>query len=396
MSSTTAPTVVVVGGSYSAINAIHSLLKQLPSDYKIISVTPSLQFYHNVAAPRALAKNHVFNTDNSDLFNPILPGLQKYPESRFQLIQGFAVAVDPAKNTVTVRPVKDTDTDLGTEERERLTVTYTHLVIATGASSTDNWPFKSLGTRAQTEKAMRETLVKVEAANSIVVSGGGPTGVEFTGELATYWPEKKVTIVYPDHLPLPGLGTRDDVGGTAKKTLRQLGVETVGDTKVVRVVQGEDGRMDVVLSTGETLKADLHIPCYGLVPNTGFLPKDMLDNTGSVRVTKQLNATEHANIWAVGDAAGVKDKKVITAAPMVKTAVTNIVATVYGKGAAAFSEYEDKETPLLVPIGSKFGNGTGLLFGWKTWGVLVWLVKGRHFFVPKAKSAAVGDTVFGG
>jgi NADH dehydrogenase FAD-containing subunit len=389
MSSTT---VVVVGGSFAAINAIHSLLKQLPSDYKIISVTPSLQFYHNIASPRALAKNHVFNTDNSDLFNPILPGLQKYPESRFQLVQGFAVAVDPAQNTVTVRPVKDTDLDTK-EEKERLTVTYTHLVIATGANSTDNWPFKPLGTRAQTEKAMRETLVKVEAANSIVISGGGPTGVEYAGELATYWPEKKVTIIYPDNLPLPG--TREDVRGIAKKTLQQLGVKTIGGTKVVREVQDGDGGMDVVLSTGETLKADLHVPCYGLVPNTDFLPKDMLDNTGSVRVTKQLNATEHANIWAVGDAAGVKGKMVITAAPMVKTAVTNIVATVEGKGAAAFSEFDDKETPLLVPIGSKFGKGTGHLFGMRTWGVLVWLFKGRHFFVPKAKSVAVGDTVFG-
>jgi len=302
------------------------------------------------------------------------------------------VAVDPATNTLTVRPVKDTD--LGIEEKERLTVTYTHLVVATGANSTDNWPFKALGTRAQTEKAVRETLLKVEAANSIVVSGGGPTGVEFAGELATYWPAKKITIVYPDNLPLPG--TRDDARGAAKKTLQQLGVNTVGDAKVVREVQGEDRRVDVVLSTGETLKADLHIPCYGMVPNTDFLPKDMLDSTGSVRVTKQLHATEHANIWAVGDVAGVKDKKVITAAPMVKTAVTNIVATVEGKGAAAFSEYEEKETPLLVPIGSKFGKGTGILFGWKTWGVFVWLVKGRNFFVPKAKSVAVGDTVFGG
>jgi len=37
---------------------------------------------------------------------------------------------------------------------------------------------------------------KIKSAHSIVIVGGGPTGVELAGERAVYFPAKKVTLVH--------------------------------------------------------------------------------------------------------------------------------------------------------------------------------------------------------
>ncbi|KAI5846187.1 hypothetical protein BZA05DRAFT_407185 [Tricharina praecox] len=387
---TTTPTIVILGASFAGIPTTHKLLRALPSEYKVILVNPSTHIFWNIAAPRAVARDNQFSTDNADVFAPITPGFAAYAEDRFEFIQGKASAVDAATNKVTIKSVDDE----GVEGAERV-VEYAHLVVATGAAGAGAWPFKAVGTHVQTAKALKDCQVKIEAAKTIVLSGAGPTGVETAGEIATLYKGKgkKIILLSSGERCLPMV--REDVGLTAQKLLEGLGVEVHVGVKVTTEVAGDEG-LTLTLSNGETMVTDLHIPTYGITPNTQFLPAELLDESGSVKVSAHMQSTVQANIWAIGDAAAVKQKKTITTKPMLEAAVENILAVVGGKGEEAFKEYKDEETPMVVPVGGGFAMGTGILNKWKVWGVLVWFVKGRKYFVANAKNVALGKVYGGG
>jgi NADH dehydrogenase FAD-containing subunit len=388
MTASDSTTIIVLGASYVGIPTAHRLLRLLPSNYKIILVNPSSHLLWNVATPRAITKAHAFSTDNASLFAPIVPGFSAHPASRFEFIQGKATALDPQSNTVLVT----TQSDDGTPGKER-SLTYTHLIITTGASAHDGWPFKALGSHTETQQALKSKNVAIEAAKSIVLSGGGPTGVETAGEIATLWKgQKKVYLLDSGAGPLPML--REDVRRTAKKQLESLGVVVKVNTRVVKETKEQDGTLTLQLSNGESIAADLHIPTFGLSPNTAFVPAEMLDETRSVKVDTHMRSTEYANVWAAGDAAAVKRKTIVSGTPMMEALVVNVVAVVEGK--EPVKEYKDEPTPMIVPIGGGFAMGTGILFGWKPWGLLVWLLKGRNFFIGNAPNVALGKSLTSG
>lgn len=386
------PIVVVLGAAYSGIPLAHRLIRGLPADYKVILVNPSTHLYWNFAAPRVLTKDNQFSPGNADVFQPILPGFSAHPLTRFEFIQGSATRVDPAANTVVVTTASDDDKPI-----EEKSITYTHLVVATGSSAHDDWPFKSVGTRTATEAAIKDVQIKIEAAKTIVLSGAGATGVETAGEIANLYKGagKKIYILSSNDRLLPTV--RADVGKAAQSQLEALGVIVKLNTRVTEVKEGgPDGAYELVLSGGETIAADLHIPTYGLVPNTGFLPAELLDDTKSVRVNAYMQSSAQPNIWATGDAAGVVVKMNLTTKPMLVVVEHNILAVAGGKGVEAFTDYKEPSTPFIVPIGGAFASGTGLLGGFKVWGVLVWLIKGRNFFVSKAPAVASGKNFSAG
>jgi NADH dehydrogenase FAD-containing subunit len=380
------PTVVILGAAFSGIPTAHKLLRSLPAEYKVILVNPSSQLYWNFAAPRVLAKDDQFSASNAQAFEPILPGFSSYAPTRFEFIQGKATSLDPRANTVVITP----NDDEGTAGADR-SIEYTHLVIATGSSAHDGWPFKSVGSHTQTQRAIAEVHAKVAAAGTIVFSGAGATGVETAGEFATLHKGsgKKIYLLSSADRPLAMV--RADVGKSAQKQLESLGVVVKNGVRVTAETE-KDGVKQLQLSDGETIQADLHIPTFGLAPNTQFVPEQLLDETRSVKVTAHMQSTEFENIWATGDAAGVKHKQSVAVKPMLDALVFNLLAAVKGEDKATFKEYKDEDTPIIVPIGGGFAMGTGLLGSWRVWGFLVWVVKGRSYFIGSAKNVALGKS----
>ena len=67
-------------------------------------------------------------------------------------------------------------------------VPYDFLVIATGTT------FSGPTTKSERIKMFEAEKKKLSAANSVLIIGGGPVGVELAGEIATDFPEKKVSV----------------------------------------------------------------------------------------------------------------------------------------------------------------------------------------------------------
>lgn len=101
-----------------------------------------------------------------------------------------------------------------------------------------------------------------------------------------------------------------DASAKIVQTLKSVGVETVVSTPIDLGVHANDSL--IVHSPPKTLSAhlvdvDLVVNCTGSVPNTQFLPRDLLDARGQVKVNEFLQVS--ANVFAIGDCADVKEPK---------------------------------------------------------------------------------------
>lgn len=394
MSTPATKTVVVLGASYAGIPLSHQILRALPTDWNLILINPSTHIYWNIASVRAVAKDSApgLGPQNSLIHEPFLPGFSQYPSERFTFLQGKATAVNTAISTLTYLPLSDELPDGSAPGAE---IPYGHLIVATGSRAPDSWPFKNASPLPTLLASLSASQAKIAAASSIVIGGGGPTSIETAGEIASFFPTKTVTIVSASEHLLPG-SAPTKVGATAEKTLNQLGVTI---KKGVKVSHYDEVAKNVVLVDGQTIPADLYIPTVGLLPNSEFLPRELVDEHGSIKVNTHLRTTVD-NVWAVGDVTNVLVKQAAIIAAQVPVASANVLKAITedeSKKELDFKSYDEGKvlSAIFVPIGSKFGKGTGHIKGWKLFGTLVWLAKGRNLMVGGFKDVALGKTFIG-
>ena len=175
-------------------------------------IRPSTHLYWNICAPRALAC--AGQADIEDMFIPIEPAFSRHPFNEFVFVQGYAIQVDTSAKTVKIelakneptkwcstanceplKPTPDRDIDnyahlSSHKARPQQTIAYHALVTATGTSS--HSPLFSLhGTLEETLAELRQFHRRLESAQSIIIIGGGPSGIEAAGQLGAYYNRKR-------------------------------------------------------------------------------------------------------------------------------------------------------------------------------------------------------------
>lgn len=148
---------------------------------------------------------------------------------------------------------------------------------------------------------------KIKAARSIMVVGGGPTGVELAAEIAVDFPEKEITLVHDGPRLLEFIGPK-----ASDKTLEWLKKKNVE----VRLQQCIDldrssaGSKTFITSSRETIKSDCHFLCTGKPLGSAWLEetilKDSVDNFGRLKVDENLRIKGRKNIFAIGDITDIK------------------------------------------------------------------------------------------
>ena len=145
---------------------------------------------------------------------------------------------------------------------------------------------------------------------TIVIIGGGPTGVELAGAFA----ELARTVLKPDFRRIDPTQARiilveaaptvlghmpPDLAESARRQLERLGVQVRASTRVSAIQRGE-----VRLATGEIIRAENIIWAAGVsaVPLTRKLGTE-LDRSGRVKVKPDLSLPGHPEVFAIGDLA---------------------------------------------------------------------------------------------
>ncbi|XP_052186973.1 uncharacterized protein LOC127797853 [Diospyros lotus] len=181
-------------------------------------------------------------------------------------------------------------------------IPYDYLIIATGHLD------PCALTRGERLNYFQSEYEKIISSNSILIVGGGPTGVELAGEIAVDFPEKKVTLVHRGTRLMEFVGPK-----ASRKTLDWL------TTKKVEVILGQsvnptpvsDGVYET--SGGETIRADCLFTCIGKPVGSSWLQSTMfkssLDAKGRLMVEPNLRVKGYNNVFAIGDITDIPEIK---------------------------------------------------------------------------------------
>jgi apoptosis-inducing factor 2 len=379
--------IVILGAGWAGLPLAHKLLKYtLPkTPIKVILISPNTHFYWNVAAVRGIIPNAI---PDSQLFLPIEAGFQRYPAKNFDVVLGKATGIDVKGSTVEVLRNDGRTAILG----------YDQLVIATGSQMRSDLPFKPLGKHEETLDALHAIQNKIETAKSILIAGGGPTGVETAGELAAaYGMEKQITLAISEEHVLQASQALPSVVQALERNLQKLGVKLLRNAKVESAKpqnakdqeKAEAPQTNVRLHNGQTLTTDLYLPLFGIKLNTSFVPPSLVDLSGNLTLDQTMRVRGTTNIWGIGDVGNLEPKQLtVTDAQIIHLAAA--LDSVICKGDKEVEEYKlGGKKMIFITMGRKYA--TGQIGGWRLWGWLTAYVKGRYLFVDTAPAYVNGE-----
>lgn len=282
--------------------------------------------------PPALARITVIDRQNHHLFQPLLYQVATAGLSAVDIAQPVrAIFGDRPNFAVVMGEVTAIDLAAKRVRYDRGELAYDYLVIGAGGATSyfghPEWEqfapgLKSLDDALRIRRLILCSLeraetepdpVKREAAMTIVVVGGGPTGVELAGAFAELTrtvlhkdfdridPTKARVILIEgsDHIlsPFP-----PELRESAKRQLEELGVEVRLGKRVQSIREGE------LVASGETIRADNIIWGAGVggAPLAKLLGVE-LDRAGRIKVLPDCSVPGYPEVFAAGDIVSLVD-----------------------------------------------------------------------------------------
>ncbi len=282
---------------------------------------------------------------------------------------------------------------------------YDYLVVATGTVAADfgvpgvadhAFTLKSLPSALrlrdhvlhQFERAARDPSLVDRGALTVVIAGGGPTGVELAGAFVELF-----HVVLAKDYAGAGLGrARVVLVEMADHLLHGFSAASQADARRVLEARGVEVRLSSAVASvtadGVHLTDGSFLPTATAVWVAGVRASPLADvlgveqgRGGQVKVLRDLSVPGHPEVFAIGDMAGMADRKGDPLPQVAQVAMQggrrtarNIAARMKGRPTRAF-HYTDKGIMATIgrrsavaelPLGIRFG-GT---LGWLAWLVL--------------------------
>ncbi|KAG8732947.1 hypothetical protein FRC11_009824 [Ceratobasidium sp. 423] len=358
--------IVVVGSGGGGISLVQALQKQInPATHRIVVIEKRDYYAHWPALIRAAV------TDDGSIDERGLVPNDRVFDSGTKVIRSSVKQLTP--------------TEVITESGE--VVPYEHLVLATGSI----WagPLALPDSRDEAIQHFKSFKKQLAAAEHILIVGGGAIGLEYTGEIQHYYPDKKIVIIHGGNELMnktyPTKFRRSLLDAVTKK-----GVQVVLGDKISPDVVPQDGY--VTTQSGKRIRADLVIPAAGGRPDTAVvstLGTDVVTKSGTVLVTPELRvklSSGAQNVWAIGDIIEWPEQKMAFKASSGHAPIVakNILANIQGRKE---SQYGGKPEMIFVTLGPKGGRGLAPFFGGIVLGdFLVGKMKSSGLFVDKARA----------
>jgi NADH:ubiquinone reductase (H+-translocating) len=275
--------IVVLGAGYTGMMcAIRTARRTRHHGGKVTLVNPSRRFterlrMHQIATGQQLADHQIPD---------LLAG------TGVDFVQGRATRIDPDRREVHV------DTAGG----DRLLV-YDTLVYAIG-SVADTTTVPGADTHAYTlddpHAAARLAARLTEIPEgTVAVCGGGLTGAEAAAEIAESHPGVRVVLLSRD---VPGSMMGDKARAYLNRALDRLGVTVRARVEITKVLPGE-----VELAGGEVVDVDACLWTTGFIaPPLAAESGLTVDPRGRIVVDATLRSVSHPSVYAIGDAAAIR------------------------------------------------------------------------------------------
>lgn len=236
------------------------------------------------------------------------------------------------------------------------------LVLAPG--STWEGPFAlPEGPREDCIDHIRKWRNKFKRARNIVIGGAGAIGIELATEIKDRYPEKDVTLVHGQDLPM-----NDFYPQKWRKVLhdriRKLQIKTIYNDGIDELKVEYNA---VTTRNGETLLTDLLVPARGGKMNTDFiktLGENVLWSNGCVRINPVFQMIYNKRIYAAGDVIEWEEQKqyvkALTHADMI---ARNVIDTIKREDATHI--YRGSKESISLTL----GEGKGVTYFSHLWGL---------------------------
>ncbi|MCB8912908.1 NADH dehydrogenase, FAD-containing subunit [Rhodococcus rhodochrous J3] len=260
--------VVVVGAGYAGVMTANRLLAEHP-EVAVTVVNPRPVFVERVRLHQVAAGSGTATHELSDLLHP-----------RATLHVGSAVRIEPHAVSLADGTVLRCDAVV-------------YAVGSTSGSDTIPGAEKTFAVAdLDSATALHDALLQADDHTSVVVIGGGLTGLETVTELAQSHPRHTLVLVGD-----PGAGFPANTQRYIRRRLDELGVEVLSGRRVTRVDDGS-----VALDDGAEIPATLVVRTAGFsVPDLARRSGLPVDEHGRLRVRDTLQAVDGTPIVGVGD-----------------------------------------------------------------------------------------------
>lgn len=240
-----------------------------------------------------------------------------------RIVQGRIVELDTAKREVRIAlPDGQTQTE-----------PYDVAVISSGVTN-GFWRNDAVQDEVRIEAGIRDAASEIANAKTLAVVGGGATGASVAVNVKERYPGKAVHFFFSGPQPLPGYHPK--VRDRVERELVRLGVVLHPEHRAVIPDDFDCDRFTsepVSWSTGQPpFEGGLTLWAVGRMrPNSSFVPADMLDEAGFVRVDEHLRVQGYEDVFAVGDIAASDPNRSSARNFGYRLVAHNIRATLSGK-----------------------------------------------------------------
>lgn len=375
--------IVIVGGGFAGLTLAEHLDRRLARDVEVV----------------------VISTENHMVFTPMLAEVAGRSLAGLDVVvSGRQVARQATWLTATVTGVdlKKNEVEYIRPDGKIATLPYSQLVLACGSAiNLDVVP--GMAAHAYTLRSVgdgmilgNEVIARFEQAAvepddaerqrllTIVVVGGGFTGVEAAGHLNdlmrdvhSFYPQlrgnhPRVVLLQRGDRIVPEF-EHDSLSEFALRKIRQNGLEVKLTTEVEEVTAEY-----VRLGTGERIHTGLTLCAIGTAPVALIKKTGLPTEHGRLKTDPDMRVTGAANVWAFGDCAAVRNAWNGHVSPptaqfalrQAKQLAANLVRVLQGKEAT--KPFHFRPQGLLATIGHH--NGVAEIYGLKFSGLLAWFM----------------------
>jgi NADH dehydrogenase FAD-containing subunit len=147
--------IICIGASYGGLATAKSLSNKLPEGWELVLIDPTSEFVYHIGLVRGIVSEDYAKR----LFFPLEAFFSKRP--KITHVRELVESVDPKEKAVKLK--------------NGSTLTYDHLVVASGSTSSIPWKARDewADTSTRIKQYLVETTQAIKEAETIVVSGGG-------------------------------------------------------------------------------------------------------------------------------------------------------------------------------------------------------------------------------
>ena len=355
---------------------------------------------------------HLISRWNYFLFYPMLHEVATGSVERGHITQPLREIVDCCIERFSQTEIKHVDFHNKTVETAHGIVTYDYLLVALGVEPNYfNIPgadehcvsFKSV---ADAVRVRNHVIRHFEAAASerdpvvrkkllsFVIIGGGPTGVELTGQIADLIHEElrdlyrevdhkevSITLVEGGDRILKHL--HPELSSEAERRLVAMGVAVIKNKRVVRCEQ-----TSVHFSNGEKICGELRVWTAGTRSALdGIIDNNYLTQRGGLKTRDTLQLVGHPEVFVIGDNMEIVEpvsfavpQTAQAAVAAARHAADNFIAILQNQPLRSF-KFESAGD--IIPIGDWFGVAE--IRGFRFFGPLAWIIR-RTVFIQQLSS----------